>query len=158
VYEWVSSFIHSFIHQLTRRDKKNEMEVELEPRVKPLQFKVKAMSRESPSQKAINVLDSDLRSHWSTATNTKEWILLQLNVSFPLSFLLLRFSILLFTSSLRDEFTVIYAQVLLIGSYGMYHFHFNYAYFPSVDRVLKFRSLNLMSYIWYHAEIWLRDF
>ncbi|KAK2405981.1 hypothetical protein QL285_041771 [Trifolium repens] len=55
------------------------MEVELEPRVKPLQFKVKAMSRESPSQKAINVLDSDLRSHWSTATNTKEWILLQLN-------------------------------------------------------------------------------
>ncbi|GAU36316.1 hypothetical protein TSUD_353610 [Trifolium subterraneum] len=55
------------------------MEVELEPRVKPLQFKVKAMSRESPSQKALNVLDSDLRSHWSTATNTKEWILLQLN-------------------------------------------------------------------------------
>jgi len=56
------------------------MEVELEPRVKPLQFKVKAMSRESPSQKALNVLDSDLRSHWSTATNTKEWILLELNV------------------------------------------------------------------------------
>ncbi|CAL5195355.1 unnamed protein product [Lathyrus oleraceus] len=55
------------------------MEVELEPRAKPLQFKVKAMSRESPSQKAINVLDSDLRSHWSTATNTKEWILLELN-------------------------------------------------------------------------------
>lgn len=55
------------------------MEVELEPRVKPLQFKVKAMSRESPSQKALNVLDSDLRSHWSTATNTKEWILLELN-------------------------------------------------------------------------------
>ncbi|XP_004510166.1 uncharacterized protein [Cicer arietinum] len=55
------------------------MEVELEPRVKPLPFKVKAMSRESPSQKALNVLDSDLRSHWSTATNTKEWILLELN-------------------------------------------------------------------------------
>ncbi|XP_058743438.1 uncharacterized protein LOC131616188 [Vicia villosa] len=55
------------------------MEVELEPRVKLLQFEVKAMSRESPSQKALNVLDSDLRSHWSTAINTKEWILLELN-------------------------------------------------------------------------------
>ncbi|KAI4356168.1 hypothetical protein L6164_000211 [Bauhinia variegata] len=54
------------------------MEVELEPRVKPLPYKVKAMSRESPSQKAQHVLDSDLRTHWSTATNTKEWILLEL--------------------------------------------------------------------------------
>ncbi|RDY09941.1 hypothetical protein CR513_05608, partial [Mucuna pruriens] len=56
------------------------MEVELEPRVKALPFKVKAMSRESPSQKALHVLDTDLRSHWSTATNTKEWILLELDV------------------------------------------------------------------------------
>ncbi|KAM1229987.1 hypothetical protein ACFX2I_040199 [Malus domestica] len=55
------------------------MEIELEPRVKPLEYKVKAMSRESPSQKAGHVLDADLRSHWSTATNTKEWILLELN-------------------------------------------------------------------------------
>lgn len=52
--------------------------MELEPRVKPLPFKIKAMSRESPSQKAANVLDSDLRTHWSTGTNTKEWILLEL--------------------------------------------------------------------------------
>ncbi|XP_075094967.1 uncharacterized protein LOC107818245 isoform X5 [Nicotiana tabacum] len=55
------------------------MEVELEPRVKPLPFKVKGMSRESPSQKASHVLDPDLRNHWSTGTNTKEWILLELD-------------------------------------------------------------------------------
>lgn len=55
------------------------MEIEFEARVKPLEYKVKAMSRESPSQKAGHVLDADLRSHWSTATNTKEWILLELN-------------------------------------------------------------------------------
>ncbi|WCJ27693.1 hypothetical protein M5689_009419 [Euphorbia peplus] len=55
------------------------MEVELEPRVKPLSYKVKGMSRESPSQKASFVLDTDLRSHWSAGTNTKEWILLELD-------------------------------------------------------------------------------
>ncbi|XP_030480176.2 uncharacterized protein LOC115697350 isoform X1 [Cannabis sativa] len=55
------------------------MEMEMEGRVKALPFKVKASSRESPSQKAAHVLDADLRTHWSTATNTKEWILLQLN-------------------------------------------------------------------------------
>ncbi|CAJ1948824.1 unnamed protein product [Sphenostylis stenocarpa] len=55
------------------------MEAELEPRVKALPFKVKATSRESASQKALNVLDNDLRTHWSTATNTKEWILLELD-------------------------------------------------------------------------------
>ncbi|KAF5451858.1 hypothetical protein F2P56_026920 [Juglans regia] len=55
------------------------MEMELEPRVKPLPYKVKATSRESPSQKATHVLDSDLRTHWSSGTNTKEWILLELD-------------------------------------------------------------------------------
>ncbi|KAK6936545.1 hypothetical protein RJ641_033575 [Dillenia turbinata] len=55
------------------------MEIELEPRVKPLSYKIKGMSRESPSQKATHVLDTDLRAHWSTATNTKEWILLELD-------------------------------------------------------------------------------
>ncbi|XP_058225121.1 uncharacterized protein LOC131334217 isoform X2 [Rhododendron vialii] len=55
------------------------MEVELEPRVKPLSFKIKGMSRESPSQKASHLLDPDLRNHWSTASNTKEWILLELD-------------------------------------------------------------------------------
>ncbi|XWS58642.1 hypothetical protein CRYUN_Cryun08bG0052000 [Craigia yunnanensis] len=55
------------------------MEIELEPRVKPLSYKVRATSRESPSQKASHVLDTDLRTHWSTATNTKEWILLELD-------------------------------------------------------------------------------
>ncbi|XP_077238411.1 uncharacterized protein LOC143879740 isoform X3 [Tasmannia lanceolata] len=54
------------------------MEMELEPRVKPLLYKIKGMSRESPSQKALHVLDADLRSHWSSGTNTKEWILLEL--------------------------------------------------------------------------------
>jgi hypothetical protein len=43
-----------------------------------LSFRVKASSRESASQKASNVLEGDLRSHWSTGTNTKEWILLEL--------------------------------------------------------------------------------
>lgn len=61
------------------------MEVELESRVKALPYKVKATSRESPSQKAGHVLDSDLRTHWSTATNTKEWILLELDVPLSLS-------------------------------------------------------------------------
>ncbi|XP_059649038.1 uncharacterized protein LOC132294992 isoform X2 [Cornus florida] len=55
------------------------MEIELEPRVKPLPFKIKGTSRESPSQKAAHVLDTDLRNHWSTGTNTKEWILLELD-------------------------------------------------------------------------------
>ncbi|XP_026406256.1 uncharacterized protein LOC113301683 isoform X2 [Papaver somniferum] len=56
------------------------MEVmELEPRVKPLSYKIKGMSREAPSQKALHVLDTDLRSHWSTGTSTKEWILLELD-------------------------------------------------------------------------------
>ncbi|KAM0859799.1 hypothetical protein ACQ4PT_046932 [Festuca glaucescens] len=45
----------------------------------PLGFRVKACSRESAGQKAASVLESDLRSHWSTATNTKEWILLELD-------------------------------------------------------------------------------
>ncbi|KAJ9563540.1 hypothetical protein OSB04_008700 [Centaurea solstitialis] len=56
-------------------------EMELEPRVKPLTYKVKGISRESPSQKASHVLDIDLRNHWSTATNTKEWILLELDIA-----------------------------------------------------------------------------
>ncbi|KAF3776715.1 hypothetical protein EJ110_NYTH47549 [Nymphaea thermarum] len=54
------------------------METELEPTVKPLAYKIKSVSRESPAQKAAHVLDTDLRSHWSSGTNTKEWILLEL--------------------------------------------------------------------------------
>ncbi|CAN6487089.1 unnamed protein product [Victoria cruziana] len=54
------------------------METELEPTVKPLAYKIKSVTRESPSQKAAHVLDTDLRSHWSSGTNTKEWILLEL--------------------------------------------------------------------------------
>ncbi|KAF9624480.1 hypothetical protein IFM89_011523 [Coptis chinensis] len=56
-----------------------EMELELEPRVKALTYKIKGTSRESPTQKSSHVLDTDLRTHWSTATNTKEWILLELD-------------------------------------------------------------------------------
>ncbi|KAK9120349.1 hypothetical protein Syun_017966 [Stephania yunnanensis] len=56
------------------------MEMEVEACAKPLNFKIKGMSRESsPAQKALNVLDTDLRNHWSTGTNTKEWILLELD-------------------------------------------------------------------------------
>ncbi|KAJ8565703.1 hypothetical protein K7X08_008279 [Anisodus acutangulus] len=36
-------------------------------------------SESPPSQKASHVLDPDLRNHWSTGTNTKEWILLELD-------------------------------------------------------------------------------
>ncbi|XP_020698245.1 uncharacterized protein LOC110110923 isoform X2 [Dendrobium catenatum] len=61
------------------------MEIEMDPRVKLLPFKVKAMSRESPAAKGANVLDPDLRTHWSTGTNTKEWILLELEESCLLS-------------------------------------------------------------------------
>ncbi|KAJ0989796.1 hypothetical protein J5N97_008152 [Dioscorea zingiberensis] len=61
------------------------MELELEPRVKLLGFKIKAMSRDSPAQKAAHILDPDLRSHWSTGTNTKEWILLELDEACLLS-------------------------------------------------------------------------
>ncbi|KAG6518686.1 hypothetical protein ZIOFF_022166 [Zingiber officinale] len=61
------------------------MDMETEPRAKPLSYKIKAMSRESPSQKASNVLDPDLRTHWSTGTNTKEWILLELDEACLLS-------------------------------------------------------------------------
>lgn len=64
----------------TESESERAMEIELEPRVKALPYKVKATSRESPSQKAAHVLEADLRSHWSTATNTKEWILLELDV------------------------------------------------------------------------------
>lgn len=57
------------------------MEMELEGgKAKPLTYKIKAMSRETSTQKAINVLDADLRNYWSTGTNTKEWILLELSV------------------------------------------------------------------------------
>ncbi|KNA25922.1 hypothetical protein SOVF_002230 [Spinacia oleracea] len=56
------------------------MEMELEGgKAKPLTYKIKAMSRETSTQKAINVLDADLRNYWSTGTNTKEWILLELS-------------------------------------------------------------------------------
>lgn len=56
------------------------MEVESESRVKSLPYKVRAASRESPAQRASQLLDTDLRTHWSTSTNTKEWILLELEV------------------------------------------------------------------------------
>ncbi|KAL3615528.1 hypothetical protein CASFOL_041189 [Castilleja foliolosa] len=56
-----------------------ETEKELERRVKPLAYKVKAMSRELPSQKADHfLLDMDLQNYWSTGTNNNEWILLEL--------------------------------------------------------------------------------
>lgn len=61
------------------------MEMDLDARVKPLPYKIRGMSRESPTQKAVHVLDSDLRTHWSTATNTKEWILLELEEACLLS-------------------------------------------------------------------------
>lgn len=76
-------FIRIQRHSYTERAQgvgDRKMEVELEPRVKTLTYKVKAMSRESPAQKATHVLDTDLRNHWSAGTNMKEWILLELDV------------------------------------------------------------------------------
>lgn len=58
----------------------NSMEPELVARVKNLPYKVRASSKESQAQKAVHVLDPDLRSHWSTSTNSKEWLLLELEV------------------------------------------------------------------------------
>ncbi|GAB4839506.1 hypothetical protein Ancab_029030 [Ancistrocladus abbreviatus] len=55
------------------------MEVELGPRVQGLPYKIKGVSRETSPQKAVHVLDTDLRNYWSTGTNTKEWILLELD-------------------------------------------------------------------------------
>ncbi|KAI7729642.1 hypothetical protein M8C21_032464, partial [Ambrosia artemisiifolia] len=64
----------------TEEEEEDMNEIELEGgRVKALSYKVKGISRESPSQKGSNVVETDLRNHWSTATNTKEWILLQLD-------------------------------------------------------------------------------
>lgn len=57
-------------------------EVEAEGRVKALPYKVRAASKESQAQRASQILDSDLRTHWSTSTNAKEWILLELEVHF----------------------------------------------------------------------------
>ncbi|CAL5380807.1 unnamed protein product [Camellia sinensis] len=71
--------VERYTDRLRERERESAMETELEPRVKPLSYKIKGMSRESPSQKATHVLDPDLRNHWSTATNTKEWILLELD-------------------------------------------------------------------------------
>ncbi|KAL2610037.1 hypothetical protein R1flu_028610 [Riccia fluitans] len=61
------------------------MEGEVEGRIKPLPYKVRTVSRESISQKAAHVLDPDPRTHWSTSTNTKEWLVLELEESCLLS-------------------------------------------------------------------------
>jgi hypothetical protein len=45
---------------------------------KPIPFKVKAVSKENAGSKASNLTDSDMRTHWSTNTNAKEWVLLEL--------------------------------------------------------------------------------
>jgi hypothetical protein len=56
------------------------MEPEVEGRVQVLPFKVRSVSRESAAQKAVHVLDPDLRTHWSTSTNAKEVLVLELEV------------------------------------------------------------------------------
>ena len=45
---------------------------------KIIDFKVKSVSKENAGSKAINLCEPDLRSVWSTNTNAKEWILLEL--------------------------------------------------------------------------------
>lgn len=60
-------------------------EGEAEGRIKSLPYKVRAASKESQTQRAALILDSDLRTHWSTGTNAKEWILLELEESCLLS-------------------------------------------------------------------------
>ncbi|CAM6088777.1 unnamed protein product [Calypogeia fissa] len=61
------------------------MEPEVEGRVQSLPYKVRSVSRESAAQKAVQVLDPDLRTHWSTSTNAKEWLVLELEESCLLS-------------------------------------------------------------------------
>ncbi|KAI5080032.1 hypothetical protein GOP47_0005511 [Adiantum capillus-veneris] len=53
-------------------------ELELDPRHRILPFKVRAASKEVQPHKAANVLDPDPKNHWSTSTNVKEWLLLEL--------------------------------------------------------------------------------
>lgn len=106
----------SVIWTLTvKREREREMEIELEPRVKPLSYKVKGMSRESLSQKASHVLDTDLRSHWSTGTNTKEWILLELDVSFSVFFFLLPFFICFVTCTISQRLFMIQVNCMLLS-------------------------------------------
>ncbi|KAH7442925.1 hypothetical protein KP509_02G008200 [Ceratopteris richardii] len=53
-------------------------EFELDPKHKVLPFKVRAASKEAQPHKAAHVLDPDPKNHWSTSTNAKEWLLLEL--------------------------------------------------------------------------------
>lgn len=69
---------------MERQGLNNNSEGEAEGRVKSLPYKVRAASKESQTQRASLILDSDLRTHWSTGTNAKEWILLELEVSEPI--------------------------------------------------------------------------
>ncbi|KAF8038359.1 hypothetical protein BT93_B1019 [Corymbia citriodora subsp. variegata] len=48
-------------------------------------YRVKATSRESPSQKAVHMLDLDLCIHWSTGANSKGLTIFGLNWSRPVS-------------------------------------------------------------------------
>ena len=50
-----------------------------------LPFKVRAASKEAQPHKAAHVADPDPKNHWSTSTNAKEWLLLELEVSFSFS-------------------------------------------------------------------------
>jgi len=45
---------------------------------KLIDFKVKSCSKETVATKASNICDPDTRSNWSTNTNAKEWIILEL--------------------------------------------------------------------------------
>eukprot|EP00854_Cymbomonas_tetramitiformis_P015742 gene15742-18666_t len=54
-------------------------------KTKSLGFKVRAVSKEGPGYKAANLTDPDLRTCWSSGTNNKEWVVLELEESSLLS-------------------------------------------------------------------------
>jgi hypothetical protein len=49
-----------------------------DPRTKSLHYKIKAVSKENAGSKANNLSDLDMKTFWSTNTNAKEWLIVEL--------------------------------------------------------------------------------
>eukprot|EP00959_Pyramimonas_sp_CCMP1952_P151248 3164850-Pyramimonas_sp.AAC.1 len=48
-------------------------------KVHSIGFKIRSVSKEGPGYKAAHLADPDLRNCWSTGTNGKEWVVLELD-------------------------------------------------------------------------------
>jgi hypothetical protein len=55
-----------------------------DPKIKNISFKIKGVSKETAGSKATNLCENDMRNNWSTNTNAKEWVLLELYVALSL--------------------------------------------------------------------------